>query len=77
MKKIVSSILPFIFLGIMIVVFLAGIVIFSYVLIFGALIGFILFLISFIKERLFGKQNENTNIQKKPKAGRTINHDDL
>ncbi|MDA8562045.1 hypothetical protein N9L02_02900 [Gammaproteobacteria bacterium] len=76
MQKLLAKIIPFIFLGIMLVLLVVGIVFFSYLLIFGAIIGVILFLISWVKDRLFNKSSRNKNEINKNRSGRTIEHDD-
>ncbi|HEX2548952.1 MAG TPA: hypothetical protein VHM20_03925 [Gammaproteobacteria bacterium] len=63
---------PFIFIGIMIVLFAVGIIILSYLLIFGALVGVVLFLIAWIKDKL--TQKTHYPEVKKPRKGQTIDH---
>ncbi|EKD72481.1 MAG: hypothetical protein ACD_45C00664G0001, partial [uncultured bacterium] len=53
MNTLLKRLLPFIFLGITLVVFVVGIVLLSYLLIVGAIVGFILFLIAWVKEKIF------------------------
>jgi hypothetical protein len=74
MKPFFARIMPFIFLGIIIVIFIAGFVIFSYLLIFGALVGLFLFCIAWIKELIFKHKNSYPEV-KKPRSGRTIDHE--
>ena len=68
-----NRIIPFIFLGIMIVLLVAGIVILSYLLIAGAVVGLILFGVTWVKERFFGGKTKNSLT----KRGRTIDHRDI
>ncbi len=75
MKSITQKIVPFIFLGIMLVILVFGIIILSYVLILGAIVGFVLYIIARIKEKFFpSKHLTKTGFSKKP--GRTFEHDD-
>jgi hypothetical protein len=76
MRNIINRLIPFIFLGIMIVIFVAGIILLSYLLIYGAIVGIIIYLIVWIKEQLFNKKKSPYPEQKK-RSGRTIDHDDL
>jgi hypothetical protein len=71
MQNLIGRIVPFIFLGIMIVIFVLGLILFSYVLIVGAIIGVALFFIAWLKEKFFPTKE----IQKPPR-GRTFEHDD-
>lgn len=70
-----SRIIPFIFLGIMIVIFVVGIVLLSYLLVVGAVVGLVLFAIVWVKEKLFNKKNKSI-VKRKP-GNQTIDHDDL
>jgi len=71
MNRLLQRIIPFVILGIMIVIFVVGLVVFSYLLIFGALIGLILFVIAWIREKIFPSK-PLTKIHR----GRIIDHDD-
>jgi hypothetical protein len=75
MKLLLAKVWPFIALGITIVIFVAGIVILSYVLIFGALIGLILFAIQWLRNSLFAKKTPPP--EKVEHKGRIIDHDDV
>lgn len=68
-----QRLIPFIFVGIMIVLFAVGIIILSYLLMLGAIIGLVLFAIAWIKEKLTRKNNYPEI--KKNRTGRTIDHD--
>ncbi len=68
MNSFFSRLAPFIYLGIMLAILIAGIVIFSYLLILGALLGVVLFSIAWIKERFFSSK-------KRQQSGRIIEHD--
>ncbi len=72
--SILSRILPFLYLGIVIVVLIFGIILFSYLLILGAMVGLILFLIAYIREKFFSSPNYPEKIARKRK-GQTIDHD--
>lgn len=74
MKNLLSKLVPFIFLGVLLVVLVAGFILLSYLLIWGAIVGLVLFVIAWIREKLFpSKQLTQTE---KPKSGRIIDHDD-
>lgn len=76
MQSLLARLIPFIFLGIMIVLLVLGLIVFSYLLIFGALVGLVLFMITWIKDRFFRK-NRKKSAQLKHKSGHTIDHHDL
>lgn len=73
MRALLLRLLPFIFLGITIVLFIAGILVFSYVLIIGALLGFVMFIMVWLKDKLF----PNKTIAKRPRSssGRVIDQE--
>lgn len=70
---IIHRLIPFIFLGIALVAFAVGIFILSYLLLFGALVGLILFTITWVKELLTHKKKPE---QPKKIKGRVIDSDD-
>lgn len=74
MKSILPRIVPFIMLGIAIVAFVFGLILFSYLLIFGALVGLVLFAFTWIKEKFF--PSKSISIQR-PKSNRTFDHDEF
>lgn len=74
MKRIFSQLTPFIFIGIAIVAFAFGIILLAYLFLFGAIIGLILFLISWIRYKLFPPKTLTTTTKKK--SGRIIDTDD-
>ncbi|MCD6039256.1 MAG: hypothetical protein K0S27_656 [Gammaproteobacteria bacterium] len=74
MRSIIERFLPFVFLGILLVLIAVGIVLFSYLLIFGAIVGLILFVIAWIKG-LLGYKKQRRSIITRHKSGRTIDHD--
>jgi ABC-type transport system involved in cytochrome bd biosynthesis fused ATPase/permease subunit len=76
MNRFLARLVPFIFLGIMIVLLVVGFVIFSYILMFGALVGVVLFVVAWIRETFFSPKDKNLmkrETDKKP--GRVIDHD--
>ncbi len=72
MQSFLEKLLPFLIIGVMIVIFVVGIVFLSYVLIFGALVGLVLFAIAWIRQTFFPPKD----LTKPKKSGRTIEHDD-
>ncbi|MBI2786593.1 MAG: hypothetical protein HYX60_09990 [Legionella longbeachae] len=75
LAKIFENLVPFIVAGIAIALFLGLLFMFSYVLIWGLIIGGILWLVSTIKEYLFPSKSTQTEINKK-NQGRIFEHDD-
>lgn len=72
MQRLFNQLIPFIFIGIAIVAFAFGIMLLAYLFLFGAMVGLVLFLISWIKQRFFTKKT----ITKPKRNGRTIDSDD-
>lgn len=73
MRRFLSQLVPFIFFGIAIVAFVFGIMLLAYLFFFGALVGIILFLISWLRERFFPSK---TLTRPSPRQGRTFDSDD-
>jgi hypothetical protein len=73
MKTLFNRLLPFIMPGILIVVFIAGMVIFSYLLFWGVLVGLVLFAVSWIKRTFFSTKSPIDQAEK-PRRGRIIEH---
>ena len=73
--KIFETLIPFIIAGIAIALFVGLLFMFSYVVIWGLIIGGTLWLISVVKELLFTNTKKTTTIIKKTQ-GRIIEHDD-
>ena len=75
MKNVLLKIAPFIVFGITIFIFIAGLVILSYILIFGSLIGLVLFAIKWLRDKLSAKSKPPA--KEVEKRGRTIDHNDI
>lgn len=75
MQRFLTQLLPFLFIGIAIVAFAFGIMLLAYLFFFGALIGLILFIISWIREKFFSSKTTNAPVKKKS-SGRVIDSDD-
>jgi hypothetical protein len=73
MRSLLSKLIPFVLFGFVLVALVAGFILFSYLLIFGALVGLVLFLISWIREKFFPSKHLTTR-QSPPKSGRTFDH---
>ena len=74
MNNLTSKIVSFLFLGMMLVILVAGFVLLSYLLIWGAIVGLVLFVIAWLREKLFPSR-QMTQVDK-PESGRIIEHDD-
>lgn len=76
MRNIFTRLIPFISFGIILVLFIVGFVLLSYLLIAGAVIGLVLFIIAWFKEKLFPTKHV---IKRQPpsddRPGRTIDHE--
>lgn len=73
MNKFLSQLIPFILFGIAIVAFAFGIILLAYLFLFGAIVGFILFSISWIRNKFFASKMP---VKKDEKGGRIIDLDD-
>lgn len=72
MRKFISQLLPFIFIGVALVALAFGIILLAYLFFIGAIVGFVLFLISWLRAKLFPSKT----IKPKEKTGRIIDSDD-
>jgi len=75
MPKLVRTFFPFFAFGCMMVLLVIGLIIFSYLLIWGAMIGFVLFAMAWIKN-IFFPQKKTTHYSDSSLHGRIIEHDD-
>jgi hypothetical protein len=73
MQQWLKQITPFIFLGIALVVFTFGMILLSYLFIFGAAVGLLLFIVNWIKKRFFTRPS---TAQPKRTQGRIIESDE-
>lgn len=73
MQRFLNQLIPFLMLGVALVAFAFGIIILAYLFFFGAIIGMILFLITWIRQKFF---KPKTEIKQKNKPGRIIDSDD-
>lgn len=65
MSNYIARLIPFIMLGIAIVAFVFGLILLTYLFVFGAIVGLVLFAVSWIKAKLSSKKQMT-------KRGRTI-----
>ncbi len=68
------KVIPFLALGVFVVLLIFGIIFFSYLLILGAVVGLILFCIAWVANKLSHKNSQRINI-KSSNGGRTIDED--
>ena len=73
-NRFIDKIAPFIVIGVSIAVLAALLIVFFYVLLWGLLIGTILYVFFVIKNKLFRKKEKVVQPERK---GRIIEHDDL
>lgn len=74
LPKIFETLIPFILAGIAIALFVGLLFMFSYVVIWGLIIGGLLWVLSVIKELIFPSTPKSAMTKKSP--GRVIEHDD-
>ena len=75
MNKLFQRILPFFIFGLMLVVLIAGFILFSYLLILGGIVGLVLFIIAGVREKLFHTRDVTLH-KRQSQQGRTFDHDD-
>lgn len=75
LAKIFEALVPFVIAGMAIALFLGLLFMFSYVLIWGIIIGGTLWLVATIKQMFFSDNKTPTEVVKKSE-GRIIEHDD-
>lgn len=73
MRQFIKQLVPFLLIGIAIVAFAFGIMLLAYLFLFGAIIGFILFMITWVKDKFF--PTKNLPKERRP-SGRVIDSDD-
>jgi len=73
MQKLIRQLIPFLFIGIAIVAFAFGIFLLAYLFLFGAIVGLILFILTWIRDKFFSKKKV---LAKKKNSGRIIDSDD-
>lgn len=74
MQRLINQLIPFVLIGFVLVAFAFGIFLLAYLLLFGAIVGFILFGISWIRAKFFAsKQLKPT---RRPRKGRTFDSND-
>jgi len=74
--SILSRILPFLFFGMFIVVLVVGLVLLSYLLIFGAIVGLFLFALAWIRDKFFAPKDVVPYQKPQKGTGRTFDHDE-
>ncbi len=68
MQAFIARLIPFIMLGVALVALFFGLMLLAYLLVFGAIVGLALFLVSWIKQRFFTKPSPGQD----NKSGRII-----
>ncbi|MFI4919178.1 MAG: hypothetical protein ACHP65_06455 [Legionellales bacterium] len=68
-QKIIENVIPFMVAGCFIALVVGMLIVFSYVLVWGLIIGFVLWTVSIIKKKLAFKEPDK-------KKGRIIEHED-
>lgn len=76
LQQFIARIMPFFILGIILVLFVVGLYLMIHLLILGALVGLILFIFAWIRDKFF-ISHAMVPKQKRPASGRTIDHDDI
>ena len=71
MRKLINRFIPFVLIGIAFVAFVFGIMLLSYLFLIGAIVGFILFMIHWIREKFFTSKKSPSR-----QKGRTIDSDE-
>ncbi len=75
-----GRLVPFIGMGIFIVLIIVGLIFLSYLIVIGALIGFVLFVLAYLKNRFFPNKYPTTKSQQSEDQshhGKTYDHDEF
>lgn len=75
--KMAFGFAQFIGMAVFILLFIVGIVFFSYLLIFGAVVGLILFGVGYIRAKIMRSKRQKQGKYTKPAQGRTIEYKDI
>lgn len=76
MNKLFDNIAPFLGLGILIVLFILGIFIFSYLLIIGAIVGLVLYIVALIRAKFGSSKSQQPPHSNLPEgSGRVIDQE--
>lgn len=70
LARVLGQLLPYIIAGIAIISAIGLLILFYYIVIWGILVGLILWLVAFVKQHFF-RQRQSTQ----PRKGRIINYD--
>lgn len=73
MQRFLNQLIPFVLIGIAVVAFAFGIMLLAYLFLFGAIVGFILFIINWIRATFFAPKSV---MPAKKTSGRIIDSDD-
>jgi O-antigen/teichoic acid export membrane protein len=73
MQRLFRQLTPFIFIGIAIVAFAFSVMILAYLFLFGAMIGLLLFVIVWIKDKFLTTKPKTPSVKR---SGRIIDSDD-
>jgi hypothetical protein len=73
---ILSRLLPFLLLGMFIVMLVVGLILLWYLLIFGAIVGLFLFALAWIREKFFTPKDLVPYKKNRKESNRTIDHED-
>lgn len=77
MNNLFSRVMPFLIMGVMLFMLIVGLMFLYYALVFGAIIGLVLFSVAWLREKLFTPKTKDPSVTNKPTVGRTIDHNDL
>lgn len=77
MQSLSKGLMQFFILGIMLFMIIVGLMFLYYALVYGALIGLVLFAAAWLREKFSSNKIIPATRVEKPKTGRTIEHDDL
>lgn len=76
MKRFLNQLLPFVMIGIALIAFGFGIMLLAYLFFFGAILGFILFVINWVRDTFFNPPPPEMPSREKRTHNRIIDTDD-
>lgn len=73
MQRFLALLLPLVVFALFFVIFIAGIVVFTYIMLFAFLLGAVVFLVAWVRDRFFPRKSIRKQNPEKP--GRIIDHE--
>jgi len=76
-STLLTKIMPFFGIGIFLVILIVAFIFLSYVLLIGAVVGLVLFVVAYIKQTFFSGKNSKNSVMVPKKSSRTFDNDEF